>query len=217
MQQGARRGRLADVLRHAGLMRMNLGVFVLHAVQLAMWVAVPALLVQAGLPKDAHWQVYLPAVLASFVLMVPAIVVAEKRNKVQPVFVGAVVLLLVTLLAMWLGSTRFVVVAGGLLSFFVAFNILEAMLPSLISRIAPARAKGAALGIYNTTQALGLFVGGALGGWLVQHFDAAAVFLCDVLMVVVWLVAALTMPPLPARRSAAAQPTSPHGILETKS
>jgi MFS family permease len=82
---------------------------------------------------------------------------------------------------------------------------------------AGANAKGAALGVYNTTQALGLFVGGALGGWLVQHYDAAAVFLCDVLMVVVWLVAALTMPPLPARRSAAAQPTSPHGILETKS
>ena len=89
---------------------------------------------------------------------------------------------------------------------------------------APARAKGAALGIYNTTQALGLFVGGALGGWLVQHFDAAAVFMCDVLMVLVWLVAALTMPPLPARRNAASgtasatpSASSGHGILETKS
>ncbi len=210
-----------EVMFNPSLLRLNLGIFTLHAVQMAMFVVVPGLLVRYGdMPVASHWKVYLPAVLASFVLMVPAIVVAEKRNKVQPVFVGAVVLLLLTLLAMWAGSTSFLVISGGLLSFFVAFNILEAMLPSLISRIAPARAKGAALGIYNTTQALGLFVGGALGGWLVQHFDAAAVFMCDVLMVLVWLVAALSMPPLPARRSAttaSASASSGHGILETKS
>ncbi len=206
-----------DVLLDTQLLRLNLGIFTLHMVQMAMFVVVPGLLIRyGGLPLAAHWKVYLPAVLTSFVLMVPAIILAEKRDKVQPVFVSAIGLLLVTLLVMWFGSANFVVVAGGLLSFFVAFNILEAMLPSLISRIAPPRAKGAALGVYNTTQAFGLFVGGALGGWLVKHFDAGAVFIFDAVMVALWLAAAATMMQLPLRRTAAMAPAA-HGILETKS
>ncbi|MDP2811217.1 MAG: MFS transporter [Rhodocyclaceae bacterium] len=206
-----------DVLLDTQLLRLNFGIFTLHMVQMAMFVVVPGLLIKyGGLPLAAHWKIYLPAVLASFVLMVPAIILAEKRDKVQPVFVFAIGLLLVTLLAMWFGSTNFMVVAGGLLSFFVAFNILEAMLPSLISRIAPARAKGAALGVYNTTQALGLFVGGALGGWLVKNFDAGAVFIFDAAMVALWLAAAATMMQLPMRRATATTPSA-HGILETKS
>ena len=206
-----------DVLLDTQLLRLNFGIFTLHMVQMAMFVVVPGLLIhEGGLPLAAHWKVYLPAVLASFVLMVPAIIFAEKRDRVQPVFVSAIGLLLVTMLVMWLGSASFIVVAGGLLSFFVSFNILEAMLPSLISRIAPPRAKGAALGVYNTTQALGLFVGGALGGWLVKHFAAGAVFIFDAVMVALWLAAAATMMQLPLRRTTAtAHPA--HGILETKS
>ncbi len=205
-----------DVLLDTQLLRLNFGIFTLHMVQMAMFVVVPGLLVRYGdLPLASHWKIYLPAVLASFVLMVPAIIVAEKRNKVQAVFVTAIGLLLATLLAMWLGSTSFMVVAGGLLSFFVAFNILEAMLPSLISRIAPPNAKGAALGVYNTTQALGLFVGGAMGGWLVKNFDAGAVFIGGAAMVALWLVAAATMPPVPVRRTGATAPSA-HGILEAK-
>jgi len=205
-----------DVLLDTQLLRLNFGIFTLHMVQMAMFVVVPGLLVRYGdLPLASHWKIYLPAVLASFVLMVPAIIVAEKRNKVQAVFVTAIGLLLATLLAMWLGSTSFMVMAGGLLSFFVAFNILEAMLPSLISRIAPPNAKGAALGVYNTTQALGLFVGGAMGGWLVKNFDAGAVFIGGAAMVALWLVAAATMPPVPVRRAGATAPSA-HGILEAK-
>jgi predicted MFS family arabinose efflux permease len=132
------------------------------------------------------------------------------------VFVAAIVLLFATLLVMWRGSTNYVVVVGGLLSFFVAFNILEAMLPSLISRIAHPDAKGAALGVYNTTQAFGLFLGGALGGWLVKNYDAGAVFLGGTAMAALWLVAAASMPPVPMRRQAATA-QAPHGILEPKS
>ena len=205
-----------DVLLDTQLLRLNFGIFTLHMVQMAMFVVVPGLLIRYGdLPLASHWKIYLPAVLASFVLMVPAIIVAEKRNKVQAVFVTAIGLLLATLLGMWLGSTSFMVVAGGLLSFFVAFNILEAMLPSLISRVAPPNAKGAALGVYNTTQALGLFVGGAMGGWLVKNFDAGAVFGGAAAMVALWLLAAATMPPVPLRRTAATA-ASTHGILEAK-
>ncbi|WP_310452934.1 MFS transporter [Sulfuritalea sp.] len=206
-----------EVLFDTQLLRLNFGIFTLHMVQMAMFVVVPGLLVRYGdLPLASHWKIYLPAVLASFVLMVPAIIYAEKRNKVQAVFVTAIGLLLATLLAMWLGSTSFMMMAGGLLSFFVAFNILEAMLPSLISRIAPPNAKGAALGVYNTTQALGLFVGGAMGGWLVKNFDAGAVFVGGAAMVALWLVAAATMPPVPMRRAVATSPST-HGILKAKS
>jgi len=206
-----------DVLLDTRLLRLNFGIFTLHLVQMAMFVVVPGLLLTTGnLPLASHWKVYLPAVLASFVLMVPAIILAEKRNQVKPVFVLAVCLLLATLLVMWRGSTSYLVVAGGLLSFFVAFNILEAMLPSLISRVAHPNAKGAALGVYNTTQAFGLFLGGALGGWLVKNYDPGAVFLCGTAMVTLWLLAAITMPALPARRMVAAAPAA-HGILGTKS
>jgi MFS family permease len=206
-----------DVLLDAQLLRLNFGIFTLHMVQMAMFVVVPGLLIHYGdLPLASHWKVYLPAMLASFLVMVPAIVLAEKRDKVQPVFVSAVALLLATLLAMFLGSVEFAVIAGGLLSFFVAFNILEAMLPSLISRVAPARAKGAALGVYNTCQALGLFVGGALGGWLLKHFNAGAVFMVDAAMVTLWLAAAATMKRVPVRRTPATAPPA-HGILEPRS
>jgi MFS family permease len=214
---GGPRPPFRDVLLDTQLLRLNFGIFTLHMVQMAMFVVVPGLLVRyGGLPLASHWQIYLPAVLASFVLMVPAIILAEKRNKVQPVFVSAIGLLLLTLLVMGFGSTSFAVVAGGLLSFFVAFNILEAMLPSLISRIAPPSAKGAALGVYNTTQALGLFLGGALGGWLVKNYDAGAVFVGGAAMAALWLAAAATMPPVPVRRTAAATAPSTHGILETQ-
>ena len=206
-----------DVLLDTRLLRLNFGIFTLHMVQMAMFVVVPTLLVRYGdLPLASHWKVYLPAVLASFVLMVPAIIYAEKRHKVRTVFVGAIALLVATLLTMWLGGTSFTLVAGGLLSFFVAFNILEAMLPSLISRIAPPNAKGAALGVYNTTQAFGLFLGGALGGWLVKNYDAGAVFLCGAVMAVLWLLLAATMPEVPIRR-APAPATTAHGILGGKS
>jgi len=205
-----------DVLLDTRLLRLNFGIFTLHLVQMAMFVVVPGLLLSYGdLPLASHWKVYLPAVLASFVLMVPAIVLAEKYNQVKPVFVAAVGLLLATLLVMGRGSTSFMVLAGGLLSFFVAFNILEAMLPSLISRVAHPNAKGAALGVYNTTQAFGLFLGGTLGGWLVKNYDAGAVFLCGAALSALWLAAAATMPPVPLRRAIAAAPAA-HGILETK-
>jgi MFS family permease len=205
-----------DVLLDTRLLRLNFGIFTLHMVQMAMFVVVPGLLLRYGdLPLASHWKVYLPAVLASFVLMVPAIIYAEKRNQVKPVFVFAIALLVATLLAMWFGSTNFTVVAGGLLSFFVAFNILEAMLPSLISRIAPPNAKGAALGVYNTTQAFGLFLGGALGGWLVKNYDAGAVFMGGTVMCALWLLAAVTMAPVPLRRAVTTAPST-HGILETK-
>src|SRR5690606_22140786 len=123
----ASRGRLADVLKHAPLLRLNVGVFVLHAVQLAMWVAIPSLLVAAGLAQDAHWQVYLPAVLASFVVM-GGLFPLERRGYLRAVFLAAVGLVLLVQLGLLAASLRpgVAVLSVLLFLFFCGFNILEA-------------------------------------------------------------------------------------------
>ena len=195
------RGRVpfSSVLLHGQLARLNFGVLALHMMQTALWVVVPPLLVAVGgLAVTEHWKIYLPAVLLSFVVMVPAIILAEKRGRMKMVFVGAVSLL--TLVQAGLAT-----LAGGLYSvgawlmiFFVGFNILEALQPSLISRIAPPEAKGAALGVYNTTQSIGLFLGGVVGGWLLKHHGAHAVQWFCAALGFIWLVLAATMVP-PAR------------------
>lgn len=195
---------LREVLGNVHLLRLNFGIFTLHLSQMAMFVVLPQLLVDTGnLPVARHWQLYLPAVLLSFALMVPAIVVGERRNLVKQVFVAAIGLLFLTEVVFVVGSGAFAVMAAGLVSFFVAFNILEATLPSLISRIAPPQAKGTALGVYNTTQAMGLFLGGALGGWLNSVGGASAVFALSAGLVLIWLAMAARMPALVARTGAA--------------
>jgi MFS family permease len=193
--KGQARGRLADVLRHAGLMRLNFGVFVLHAVQLAMWVAVPALLVQSGLPKAAHWQVYLPAVLGSFVLM-GGVFALERRGHLKKAFLGAIALIAlvqVGLLIQSSGTSSMMAMAGLLFAFFCGFNVLEATQPSMASRMAPPAVRGTALGVYNTLQSLGFFVGGWLGGWLVKSWGSPALFACCAVAMLVWWLVALPM------------------------
>ena len=189
-----------EVLGHPQLLRMNFGVFVLHLMQTAMWIVVPAALISSGaLPVGDHWMVYLPAVLLSFVVMVPAIIAAEKHGKMRLVFDGAIVLLLAVQLGFgFFGHGRYALFFW-LLLFFIAFNVLEAIQPSLIARIAPAHAKGAALGVYNTTQSLGLFLGGLLGGLLVKFLGTSAVWLVCALLALIWLGVGLSMA-LPAAR-----------------
>ncbi|WP_374262775.1 MFS transporter [Zoogloea sp.] len=198
-------GRFSEVLADGQLMRLNFGVFALHLMQTAMWVLVPAGLVAAGLPIAEHWKVYLPAVLLSFVVMVPAIIVAEKRGKMKQVFNAAIGLLLLVQIGLYVeGGAGLWPLAVLLTLFFVAFNVLEATQPSWISKIAPAHAKGTALGIYNTLQSVGLFLGGALGGWLAQHVGPGAVSLLGCGLAVVWLILAAGMAPPPVHRVAPA-------------
>ena len=186
-------GRFRNVLRDPELLRLNYGVFALHAVLMALWLAVPLSLRKAGLPADHHWQIYLPVLLASVVLMVPAIIYAEKKSKLKPVFVAAVALLLASqgLLAISLDSVWGVALA--LLAFFTAFNLLEASLPSLISKISPVGAKGTAIGVYSSIQFLGAFIGATAGGYLYgQHGGPALFAFCGILLAL-WLLLAATM------------------------
>ena len=190
------RGGLTEVLRHAGLMRLNLGVFVLHAVQLAMWVAVPALLVQSGLPKEHHWWVYLPAVLASFFVMGGTLFSLERRGYLRAVFlsaVGLIALVQVGFLIQASGTTTLASLSALLFVFFCGFNILEASQPSMASRMAPAHVRGTALGVYNTLQSLGFFAGGLTGGLLVKNYGTPALFLACACAMLVWLLVAWPM------------------------
>ncbi|MFT3759503.1 MFS transporter [Thauera sp.] len=192
-------GRFLDVLRDGQLMRLNFGVFTLHLIQTTMWVMVPAGLVAAGLLVPEHWKVYLPAVLLSFVVMVPAVIIAERRNLMKPVFNAAICLLALVQFGLWLFGDGLLPLAVLLTMFFVAFNVLEATQPSWISRIAPAHSKGTALGVYNTLQSIGLFLGGLLGGWLGQRFGAGAVSLVCGALALLWLLLASSMTPPPVR------------------
>lgn len=189
------RGKLSEVLTHAGLLRLDFGVFVLHAVQLAMWVAIPAMLVQAGLSKDDHWQIYLPAVLASFVVMGTTLFPLERRGYLRAVFLAAIGLVgLVQLGLLWSAQAPTIAMLAVLLFvFFCGFNVLEASQPSLASRVAPAHARGAALGVYNTLQSLGFFVGGVLGGWLVKETGAQGLFVACAVAMGLWLLVAWPM------------------------
>ena len=188
------RSGLGEALRHPGLLRLNLGVFVLHAVQLAMWMAVPALLVQAGLAKVNHWQVYLPAVVASLVVMGGVLFPMERRGKLRGVFLTAIGLIALVQLGLWWVASGGGGAAPGLWTlgllmfvFFIGFNTLEASQPSLASRLAPAHARGAALGVYNTLQSVGFFVGGAVGGWLASVHGATGLFAVCGAAMLVWL------------------------------
>jgi MFS family permease len=194
---------LRRVIFDPDLLRLNVGIFTLHMVQMAMFVVLPhALVDHGGLAAASHWKVYLPAVLVSFVIMVPAIIAAERKDKMRPIFIAAVALLVVVQAGLYVLHESLWALALWLLLFFVAFNVLEATLPSLVSRTAPPAAKGAALGVYNTTQAMGLFIGGALGGYIAQHFGDNAVFAACTGLVLIWLAVANTMN-FPQRRQPA--------------
>jgi MFS family permease len=209
VHKSAPRGRLSEVLAHGPLVRLNVGVFVLHAVQLAMWVALPALLVQAGLPKERHWLVYLPAVLASFVVMSATLFPLERRGYLRAVFLASIAVIGLVQLALVAVAREpgIAALAVVLFLFFCGFNVLEASQPSLASRVAPPHARGAALGVYNTLQSLGFFAGGAVGGWLSQHAGPAGLFGTCAGLMALWLAVAWSMQ-APARR-----PQTPEDLL----
>ena len=185
---------LWGLLVHPDLVRLNVGVFALYAVQLASWVAIPALLVQAGVASADHGYVYLPAVLLSFVVMGVTLFPLERKGHLRPLFLSCIGLVLTVQAAWgwmaWQAQPQLWSMALLLFIFFCGFNVLEASQPSLASRLAPTGARGAALGVYNTLQSLGIFAGGAFGGWLVKRGGAHTVFIASSLLMLVWLAVA---------------------------
>jgi MFS family permease len=178
----------ARVLRNAELRRLDFSIFALHAILTASFLAVPPLLSGTlKLATSGEWKLYLPVLAASIVLMVPAVVLAEKGGRLKEVFLAAIAALGVSLLALALGGRSALVLIAALVLFFSAFNTMEALLPSLVTKTAPAGAKGTATGIYSSSQFFGIFFGGALGGWALAWRGDAAVFGFSFLLALLWL------------------------------
>lgn len=193
----AQPARAMQVFTHVDLLLLNFGVFCLHLIQVAMFVVVPPLFIKlGGLSSAELWKVYLPVIFGSFIFMVPVIFVAEKKRAHRAMLRLAVLGLVVVFAVLPWASHSFYLLAAGLTAFFVMFNVLEALQPSLVSRVAPPELKGLALGFYNTAQAAGLFLGGTLGGALVVWGGAAAVFWAACALSALWLAVTWGLQPL---------------------
>ena len=181
------------------LLRLNAGIFILHMAMMAVFVVIPVEMSRLGLPVSEHWQVYLPAVILSFAVLMPSISRAERAGKMKTLFLAAVLLLACVFAGFAAADDSLAAIGVLLFAFFCGFNILEATLPSFVSRTADASAKGLALGVYNTTQSIGLFVGGTLGGWLSQTFGRTGVYAFCLVMTLVWFFIARGMTPPAAK------------------
>ncbi|WP_411992800.1 MFS transporter [Agarivorans sp. DSG3-1] len=181
------------LLKHPQLLRLDWGVFTLHLVLTALFVVMPLRLVDAGLEAASHWQVYLPAVLVSFVLMVPLLIIAAKRNQQRGYFLFAISLLLLANVLLLVDVPSIWLLGAILAIFFIGFNYLEASLPALISNLAPPGNKGAALGVFSTSQFLGAFIGGSSAGALYMAAGAYGVSLLAIALLLIWLVVSLGM------------------------
>lgn len=185
---------LKQTLKHPDLLRLDFGIMVLHGVLMASFVALPLMLVEQGqLPREQHWLVYLGTLLIGFLGMIPFIIYGEKKRQMKRVLLGAIGLLLFCELFFGVFGHSLWLIITGMLLFFMAFNLLEASLPSLISKVSPAGSKGTAMGIYSTSQFLGAALGGIVGGWLYQHTGAHGVFAFCTLACALWLYTACHM------------------------
>ena len=186
-------GMFSKVLRDPQLLRLDLGIFCLHLVLTALFLAVPLELVGAGLPEARHAWLYLPVMVLGMGLMVPFVIKAEKGGRMKEVFLGAIGLLGLAQLGLYAMEGSLWGLAAALLAFFTAFNLLEATLPSLVSKLAPGQIRGTAMGVYSTSQFSGAFFGGLSGGWVHQHYGTTAVFVTSALITLIWLLAAQGM------------------------
>ncbi len=184
---------LADVFKDKQLLRLDAGIFILHFVLMSLFLVMPLLLRDfVELPAEKHWQVYLPVFAVSLILMVPFIIIAERKQAMKPVFIGAIIVTIVATLG-FLSSHSSALFILSLVLFFAGFNLLEASLPSLISKTADATQKGTAMGVYSSSQFFGAFAGGTVGGYAHQTWGIQGVYYAVLLALVFWLFLALTM------------------------
>jgi len=195
---GEGRKRLHSVLKNPDLVRLNAGIFALHAMLTAFFIAIPIVLVSViHLTPGEQTGLYLLVLTVAFGLMLPPIIIAEKKRCMKWVFLGAIGLLAMTQGLLGLFHQHLILIAGLLLVFFTAFSLLEAVLPSWVSKIAPLPSKGAAMGCYSTAQFLGLFAGGSLGGWINAHWGLSGIFGFCAAIALVWLVIGFKLRPPP--------------------
>lgn len=188
-------GQFLNILKNVDLLRLNYGIFILHATLTASFVVLPLLMRDAGLLPAEHWKVYLPVFVVSMAAIIPFVILAEKKRKMKVVFVGAIVALVLADIGLMQFSHNLIGIVGFLWLFFTGFNLLEATLPSLISKTAPGDLRGTAMGVYSTSQFLGAGLGGGIGGWCYGQFGATGVFMFCALAGFSWFLLSLTMKP----------------------
>lgn len=192
---GILRGYIGKTLQNSSLLRMNLGVFILHLIMTANFLVIPQLLrQQLNFPAVEHWKIYLPVFLLSFLLAVPMIILAEKQRRIKGVLLLAIGLLIVAEVLMALGYQSNYLLISAFFLFFVGFNFLEAVQPSLVAKYSAVDTKGTAMGIFSSAQFFGIFIGGSAGGLIDQQFGTGGVFIFSALMAVLWLAVSFTLP-----------------------
>ena len=184
---------IKNLAKQPQLLRLNLGIFILHLSLTAIFVTLPIQLIEMHLAADQHWKIYLPALLTSFLLIIPMLITASKKQKNKHFYLFSILLMAISLIAMALTQHSIILMFVVMLLFFTAFNFLEASLPAFISMLAPAGTKGTAMGIYSTHQFLGAFFGGILGGLSYKLIGSSGLFLCLAGLMVIWFVLSLGM------------------------
>lgn len=184
---------VSSIFTNSQLIRLDIGIFILHAVLMATFIVVPLMLQDAGLASLQHGWLYAPVFFTSILLMIPFIILAEAKRRMKQVFTGAVFVLAISLMLLLLSDNSLTMIALALGLFFTAFNLLEASLPSLVAKISPADRKGTAMGVYSSSQFLGAFAGGVIGGFAYGEGGIMLLFSLCIALVVVWLILAATM------------------------
>ncbi|MFA9207507.1 MAG: MFS transporter [Yersinia sp. (in: enterobacteria)] len=187
------KGSVSKVLSNSRLLKLNFGIMCLHILLMSSFVALPQIMANAGLAPAQHWKVYLVTMLISFAAVVPFIIYAEVKRRMKQVFMGCVAVLFTAEMVLWSAGHNLWVIIAGVQLFFIAFNVMEAILPSLISKESPAGYKGTAMGIYSTSQFIGVAIGGGLGGWLFGMEGASMVFAGGAVIALVWFAVSTTM------------------------
>ncbi|MBP2170139.1 MFS family permease [Erwinia toletana] len=192
-ESGMVKASIREVLANPRLLKLNFGILCLHILLMSSFVALPGQFEQAGFPAEQHWKVYLLTMLVAFAGVIPFIIYAEVKRRMKRVFISCVALILIAEIVLWGAGGHFWTLVVGLQLFFIAFNLMEAILPSLISKESPAGYKGTAMGVYSTSQFIGVAIGGSLGGWVYGNFDGQSVFLLGAVLATVWLFVSFSM------------------------
>tara|TARA_R110000868_G_scaffold316640_3_gene577509 strand:+ start:187 stop:1572 length:1386 start_codon:yes stop_codon:yes gene_type:complete len=176
------------------LARLNVGIFILHAIFTASFIVIPIAIHQySGLSTHQQWEVYLPALLAALVISMVCIGLAEQQQEIKRYFLGGILAIVAAEIILWSAGHNLFAITLSIALFFAGFSLLEAFLPSLISRTAPASCKGSAMGIYSSAQYSGIFVGGVLGGWLYSQYQFSGVYIFCISLALFWFILAVFM------------------------
>ncbi|MCL4114703.1 UNVERIFIED_CONTAM: hypothetical protein GTU68_053582 [Idotea baltica] len=190
---------IKPVLTESTLLRMNLSVFLLHLLMTANFTVLPLLFRDhLNIASVDHWKIYLPVLIGSLLFSLPMIIVSEKFRKIKLMFIIAVTLLVFSQAILSLHPSaiqyNFYPLIFSFLLFFIGFNFLEAVQPSLVAKYSDVSTKGTAMGVYSSSQFLGIFVGGSVGGFTLQHFGISGVFTFGAIIALLFLVVAISLP-----------------------